>query len=497
MNVLLNNGRLISERAAVIFARQQSEGERLAATLGFADARCTTGTPIRCKRFLENFARRSDFDAVLVTDAGGADVYGLLRDSNGTYIPVALAAASSQAIFSAVPVVAGDTVLGTLYVGTRVSRWMDSVRGSAAAEVALYQAGRLLTTSVAESGALPAAPPAQYLAGAANASGEPFQALTLDDTLYLGVYTPLGSGDNVVAVYVPDNAPFAAEAGQQLIALTLATVAAGIIITVFVMSNYFLERINRVRVVAESLAEGEFAARTGMQPTDEIGALGRALDLYSEKTQQRYDKLRASLRRQRREVEHLNAVLEFAAGRRDHSRPRRQHHLYQRTRQALDRRELQLLQARRTARDHRRRDRHPRSGARAGAVYAGRAARAWSMKGGCCGLQAFAVMSLADRRVGTAIIVRDLTDTAQRERARAALFDRFVEDIGIASESSEVVLARDLAARARAAKDDRRDARTAQQARRRWSNRRRARCRWKRWSGRSPTNGGRSRKPRT
>ena len=39
--------------------------------------------------------------------------------------------------------------------------------------------------------------------------------------------------------------------------------------------------------------------------------MGRALDLYSEKTQQRYDKLRASLRRQRREVEYLNAVLEL------------------------------------------------------------------------------------------------------------------------------------------------------------------------------------------
>ncbi len=57
-------------------------------------------------------------------------------------------------------------------------------------------------------------------------------------------------------------------------------------------------------------------------------------------------------------------------------------------------------------------------------------------EGRVLGLQAFAVMSLADRRVGTAIIIRDLTDTAQRERARAALFDRFVEDIGIAAESS-------------------------------------------------------------
>ncbi len=124
VNVLLNNGRLISERAAVIFERQRSEGERLAATSDLQMALRDRRTDL-LQALLENFARRGDFDAALVTDAGGADVYGLLRDSNGTYIPVALAAASSQAIFSDVPVVAGDTVLGTLYVGTRASRWMD------------------------------------------------------------------------------------------------------------------------------------------------------------------------------------------------------------------------------------------------------------------------------------------------------------------------------------------------------------------------------------
>ncbi len=434
VNVLLNNGRLISERAAVIFERQQSEGERIAATSDLQTALDDRNADI-LQAVLENFARRSDFDAVLVTDAGGADVYGLLRDSTGTYIPATLAAASSQAIFSSVPVAAGDTPLGTLYVGTRASRWMDSVRGSAAAEVALYQAGRLLTTSLPASGALPAAPPAQYLAGASTSTGEPFQALTLDDTLYLGVYTPLGNGDNVVAVYVPDNAPFAAEAGQQLIALTLATVAAGIIITVFVMSNYFLERINRVRVVAELLAAGEFAARTGMQPTDEIGALGRALDLYSEKTQQRYDKLRASLRRQRREVEHLNAVLDSlpdGAIIQDldgsitfiNERAKR---LIGESYNFFKRSELREITAAVT---------DILGPALAPGLYTLGVPTRMEHEGRVLGLQAFAVISLADRRVGTAIIIRDLTDTVQRERARATLFDRFVEDIGIAAESS-------------------------------------------------------------
>ena len=55
------------------------------------------------------------------------------------------------------------------------------------------------------------------------------------------------------------------------------------------------------------------------------------------------------------------------------------------------------------------------------------------MDGRMLRVQAFAVMSLADQRVGTVIVVRDVTEAAQRERARAALLDQLVEDMGLAS----------------------------------------------------------------
>ncbi len=428
VNVLLNNGRLISERAAAIFDRQQSEATRLVATSDFQSALQNRNTDT-LHDLVDNFARRGDFDAVIVTDADGADVYGILRDaSGGMYVPVTRSAATTQAIFSPVPVTVGSNPIGTLSVGTRAARWMDMVRGSAVAEVALYQNAHLLTTSLSAPVALPETPPAQYIHGELTVDGEPFQALTLDETLFLGVYTPLGTGDNVVAVYVPDNAPFAAEAGQQLIALTLATVAAGIIITVFVMSNYFLERINRVRQVAEALAAGEFAARTGMQPTDEIGALGRALDLYTDKTQQRHDKLRASLRRQRREVEHLNAVLESlpdGAIIQDldgsvtfiNERAKR---LIGESYNFFKRSELRDITAAVT---------DILGPALAPGLYTLGIPTRMEHDGRTLGLQAFAVMSLAERRVGTVILVRDMTESAQRERARAALFDRLLEDL--------------------------------------------------------------------
>ena len=122
---------------------------------------------------LENFARRGDFDAALVTDAGGADVHGVTaRRAGRRYTRLTTrAAASSQVIFSAVPVGAGGQPVGdTLRRYVALSRWMDAVRGSAAAEVALYQSGRLMTTSFATPGVLPAAPPGEYLGGTAATS---------------------------------------------------------------------------------------------------------------------------------------------------------------------------------------------------------------------------------------------------------------------------------------------------------------------------------------
>jgi PAS domain-containing protein len=62
--------------------------------------------------------------------------------------------------------------------------------------------------------------------------------------------------------------------------------------------------------VAEALAVGQATVRTGMQASDEVGAMGRALDQYADYVQQKHDDLRTTLRRHRREVAHLNAVLE-------------------------------------------------------------------------------------------------------------------------------------------------------------------------------------------
>lgn len=436
VNVLFSTGQTLSERAAILHQQQQSKAAQLAETPELAPA-LDAGDTEALRGMLESFARRADLDSVILLDAGGQDVYGLLRDSNGAYQPITHRDASSQALFASSPVLLSGGEIGQALVGTGMARWVDEVRGSMAADVGIYaDTGLLMATTVNE---LPDALPGEIGSGS---GGEPFQMLELEDTRYLGAYYPLPQFGVVLGVFVTDHAPFAVEAGQQLVALTLATVAGGIVISLFVMTNFFIERLNKVRQVAESLAEGDFSARTGMKPTDEIGALGHAIDLYTEHVQQRHDTLRASLRRQRREIEHLNAVLESLP---DgviiedldgnvtliNDRAKR---LVGENFNFFKRAEPKEITAAIT---------DTLGPAYAPGLYSLGTPQRMELGGKMLRLQSFAIMSLAEQRVGTVIVVRDVTIEVQRERARAALLDKMNAQVD-RPVSAEVAFSREL-----------------------------------------------------
>jgi signal transduction histidine kinase len=416
VNVLVSTGDAISGRAAVITQRQQAQAQQFAQTPGVAPALQNADSD-ELNNLMENFARRADLDSIILMDADGEDLFGLIREADGTYTPTTLEEASDRVLFASRPVTLDGESIGSVFVGTGLARWVDEVRAGAAAEVAIYADSGLLATTV---DSLPDILPEQF---GSTVSGEPFQALQLHDEPYLGAYYPVTESGVVLGVFVADSAPFAVEAGQQLVALTLATVVGGIVITLFVMTSFFLERINKVRQVAEALADGDFSVRTNMKPTDEIGALGRAIDLYTEHVQERHDTLRASLRRQRREIEHLNAVLE--------SLPdgviiedldgnvtlinERAKRLVGENFNFFKRAEPKEITAAIT---------DTLGPAYAPGLYSLGTPQRMELNGKMLRVQSFAIMSLADQRVGTVIVVRDVTVEVQRERARAALLDR-------------------------------------------------------------------------
>lgn len=219
----------------------------------------------------------------------------------------------------------------------------------------------------------------------------------------------------------------AVAARLQIARLVFATLAAAVVIIAYVGLSLMLARIDQMRRVVESLAAGQSGARTGMLGRDEISALGRAIDRYAEQVQQRQDSLRAMLRRQRRETEHLTAVLESLPdgivvqdldGRvivmNDKAR------LLLGSQSLVEDGDVRKLTA--TVTD-------VIGPAIAPGLYALGDPKRVEHEGRMLSAQAAAVMSMSNQRVGTVVVLRDLTDEVKRERARDTLIDRLVADV--------------------------------------------------------------------
>lgn len=216
-------------------------------------------------------------------------------------------------------------------------------------------------------------------------------------------------------------------AAQQLIALLGATAAAGLIVTVFVLGAVVTRRLRRVAQVADELTTGNRTARTGMRAGDEIGALGAALDRYADYAQAKQDELRAALRRKRREVSHLLSALEAIPdgvilqdndGRvilmNDQARRLlgsqrvfRSSGLHELTALVTDKLGLAL----------------------APGLYALGDPQRVDLDGAVLSAQAAAVTSMTDYRLGTVILLRDITEIVRQEQARRILLDRLEREI--------------------------------------------------------------------
>ncbi|MBE2267320.1 MAG: HAMP domain-containing protein, partial [Anaerolinea sp.] len=290
------------------------------------------------------------------------------------------------------------------------------IRGTSIVDVALYQGDRLLTTTLTDS-----APPTAPLI----TENETVYQTILDGVPYLTTGVRLSSEDGIsAALLLPENAPFAAEAARQLITLTLVTVAAGVVIAMFLISSLVLERLNNIRHVAESLAAGDMDARTGMKTTDEIGAVGRALDAYADRVRERHDGLRDSLRRQRREIAHLSAVLEaLPDGVVVQDMSGSVTFMNDRAKSLLKTEQMLTQAATASVTDALGTPIAP------GLRTLGDARRIETEEGRTLSAQSVAVLSLAEQRVGTVTIVRDVTEEAKRERAREAILNQITSEI--------------------------------------------------------------------
>jgi PAS domain S-box-containing protein len=342
---LLMTSRAVSERMGGVGTAQRREATRIAYTEGVAQD-VHDGDGIALQNLLEPLALAADLDYVLVADANDREVIGLQRVNNGSG-PADYAVASGtdletliakqpalfapgtdlraaitrtgqgHALMTAGPVMLDDQRVGTVLVGVRVERVLDALRGGDLAELALFGAdGVFVHTTLPFDDTTRAA---LVLDGdafqqALTTPGEvPVEALEIDGKPYNAAYIPLvinGTPLGVLGVYRVDDTLYATWLSREWISLLSAVLVGVVVLVTFIVVGRFSHRVERVTRTAGALAAGDARARTRMAANDEIGELGMTLDRLADRQQHRTDALQKALRRQRAETARLSAVLE-------------------------------------------------------------------------------------------------------------------------------------------------------------------------------------------
>jgi signal transduction histidine kinase len=262
--------------------------------------------------------------------------------------------------------------------------------------------------------------------GAPEASTLKNASPVVDETDYLTATIDLDDGRRI-RVLVPQSALPNPDAARGTSALMAGLAAGVVVIAAFLLLEWrVIGRVNRVRRTAEALANGGSIARTNMTPNDEIGAIGWALDRYTEYVQKRHDSLRLSLRRQRREIAHLSAVLEMlpdgvivqdSDGRVVFTNERAKELLGSHGLRSGGLEELTSVVT------------DTLGPALAPGLYAlGNPTRV-EVNGRMLSAQVAAVTSFSNQRVGKVALLRDITDDVRRERAREALLKRMSDEV--------------------------------------------------------------------
>lgn len=214
--------------------------------------------------------------------------------------------------------------------------------------------------------------------------------------------------------------------GQQFV-LIMAVTAITAVIAVFFATVFMTRRLNRVRNTLEDLSSGQRTNRTRMHPSDEVGQLGQAVDQYADYVQGKQDELRELLRSKRTELERMFAVLESIPD--------------GVIVQDLDGRVILMNEQARALLGSQRMFRSAGfheltalvtdtlGAALAPGVYAMGTPQRVALGERMLSAQAAAVLSPSNDRLGTVILLRDITPEVRQARERDALIQRMEKEV--------------------------------------------------------------------
>ncbi len=458
-NVLLQSTRAVAGRAAQLYDLHRIEAQRVAFTIGVREAVIEQDTAV-LETILKSLARMNDFDVIIVTDVTGREIIGLQEVELNGEISYALSVGTDLTqqsivrdvideayvgatefmrtpggimLHTAVPIMEDHEFVGMVLVGQALGDVLHELKGSAVADLTLYGPdGNLLQTTFDVGYSRDSLEVGEVVFNQALLATRelPIRGFLIDNVPFQAAYLPFNFGPNtlgVVGTFMPDHIPFMTATGRQLTALFVAVLAGMAVVVAFLGINRVANRADRVARAAGALAIGQETTRTRMQPTDEIAAIGFALDQYADHVQQQQDLLRQVLRRRRRRTNHLHLVLE--------SMPDGV------VVQALDGRVMMMNEQARlllgSQRVFRNSGLHELAAivsqslgpALAPGLYALGDPHRLHLDERVINAQAAAVMSLSDHRLGTVVLLRDITETVQVERERDVMLQRLMRDV--------------------------------------------------------------------
>lgn len=320
------------DRAQQVFEGLRAEAARVAYSHGVEEA-LQTRTVSGLEAGLRSLMTLGELDVLMLLDSAGVEALTLRRVgqdllmSANAQLEVEAAAARLLAgspaesfllqtpedmfVVVGVPVVSGQRVVGAALVGRALAAFTRDVNASSVSSVLVYSPdGTLLTSTPPDrpTAALPESVRQQALAGAALSV-----ELQVDGDLYQAVALPLVMGRSTLGVLValvPEALNAQAADARPLVVIAAALMALGALATLMLGLRRATQRLNAVAEAAYAVASGHTQARTHMQPTDEIGRVGHAVDAMARVAQYREDQLHAMLTRERRERAYLMHVLE-------------------------------------------------------------------------------------------------------------------------------------------------------------------------------------------
>ena len=208
-------------------------------------------------------------------------------------------------LFSVAPVLNGDTVVGGIFVASRLDTVATSLlESSSAAIVSVYRAedgGAFASTQVPVEGLAALSIPRDQLASirdGANADQQAvFDTVSVNERQYQFAYVPLQiRGEQIGLLSVALSSDYVigpwAEAGVPLMTLTAALMLAIVGLGVYV-ARQITRPLKELVVTAEAVTGGNLERRSIVQAQDEVGILSRSFNEMTEHLVDLYGEVRA------------------------------------------------------------------------------------------------------------------------------------------------------------------------------------------------------------